>query len=262
MKQLRNISMMTAAAAMTFALAAAQDAPAAKNDGKQRSSRVQDTVQQTPQRQPAPQSSPSQSQSQGNSRVPRNQFVSPTIMDRPAVNPNQTIGNQDQMRDMGRRGGRLHPYGARAGDWLRQYKDVPVDQQERALTSDPSFQRLPADQQEKLRQRLRRFNNLAPEKQDQLLDRMEKFETLPPEQRQRLQGLQERMRLLPEDRQQKVKRAFHQLKGMSPDQRQSYFGSDRFQTVFTAEEREILKGLNDIEGTPELAEPGDPREND
>jgi hypothetical protein len=59
-----------------------------------------------------------------------------------------------------------------------------------------------------------------------------------------------------------VRRAFHQLKGMSPEQRQSYLGSERFQNIFTPEEREILRGLNEIEGTPELAEPVDPRIND
>lgn len=234
MKQLRTISIMTAAAALTLALTA-QEAPKGKR------SRQQDTVQQepvSPQRQPPP-------------RFPRNQFVAPSSVDRPPVNERE-----------GRTGTRLHPYGARAGDWLRQYKDVPVDQQERALTNDPSFQRLPAERQEKLRERLRQFNSLSPEMKDRLLDRMEKFETLPPEQRQRLQGIQERMRQLPEDRQQKVRRAFHQLKGMSPEQRQAYLGSERFQTIFNQEEREIIRVLTDIEGTPELAEPGDPREND
>jgi hypothetical protein len=163
-----------------------------------------------------------------------------------------------------RRGGsqRLHPFGPRAGDWLRQFKDVPPDQQERALTNDPNFQRLPADRQDKLRERLKQVNSLSPEKKEQLLDRMETFETLPPEQRQRLRAIQDRMKQLPEDRQQRLKRAFHFIKGMNPEQRQSFFGSARFTGQFSVEEQELLHGLIDIAGSPELAEPPDPRIND
>jgi hypothetical protein len=236
------MSMMVAAAAVTLSLATAQDNP--KREGKR--SRAQENAQPS-----APAAQPSQD-TQGPSRVPRNQFVNPQTADRPPMGDQQGRG----------RPGSLHPFAPRAGDWLRQYKNVPVDQQERALTNDPSFQKLPADRQEKLRERLRQFNALPPEKQDRLLDRMEKFETLPQEKRQRLRGIQERLRQLPDDRQQKVRHAFHQLKGMSAEQRQSYLGSDRFQSLFTPEEQEILRGLNEIEGTPELAEPADPRKND
>lgn len=195
------------------------------------------------------------SQPPPSSPVPRSQFASPRPVDRPPVTEQQRDANRPF---------KLHPFGARAGDWLRQYKDVPVDQQEKALSNDPGFQRLPAERQEKLRERLRQFNSLSPERKDQLLDRMEKFETLPPEQRQRLRSLQERMRQLPEERQQEVRRVFHQLKGMSHEQRHAFLGSERFQSVFSQEEREILHGLTDIEGTPELAEPnlGDPRSED
>lgn len=194
--------------------------------------------------QPAPQPAPGRAQ-----RFPQSQFV-------PADRP-----PGDRMR--GRRGGdpgQLHPQGPRPGDWLRQFKDVPEDQQERALTNDPAFQRLPAERQQQLRQRLQRFNNLTPDQKERLLDRMEKFEALSPEQRQRLQAIQERMRQLPDERQQRLRRAFHQLKGMSAEQRQEYFGSNRFQERFTLEEREILKGLTEIEDSPELVE--DPRSQD
>ena len=33
-----------------------------------------------------------------------------------------------------------------AGDWLRRYKDVPPQDQQKALNSDPQFRKLPPDQ--------------------------------------------------------------------------------------------------------------------
>src|SRR5882724_9144506 len=48
--------------------------------------------------------------------------------------------------------------GPHAGDWLRSNKDLPPDQQERALRNDPQFKKLPPQKQEQLQQRLQRFN--------------------------------------------------------------------------------------------------------
>ena len=59
-----------------------------------------------------------------------------------------------------------------AGDWLRRYKDLPPDEQERALQSDPAFQKLPPARQELLRQRLQHFSSLPPQQQLQMLNRM------------------------------------------------------------------------------------------
>lgn len=254
MKKSATITGLVLAGMLSLSLAA-QEPKRGKGTDDDKRSRQRDAVRQDSQ---SAQQSPNQPAAQPGAdrpqRIPQSQFVPARPMDRPP---------DDRMR--GRRGGdpnQLHPHGPRPGDWLRQFKDVPEDQQERALTNDPAFQRLPSDRQQQLRQRLQRFNNLSPDQKERLLDRMEKFEALPPEQRQRLQGIQERMRQLPDDRQQRLRRAFHQLKGMSAEQRQEYFGSNRFQERFTQEEREILKGLTEIEDSPELAEPQDPRAQD
>src|SRR5882672_9154215 len=74
--------------------------------------------------------------------------------------------------------------GHHAGEWLRKYKDLPPDQQQKALENDPQFKSLPADRQQKLRDRLQRFNNLPPKQQQRILDRMETWEHLTPEQKQ------------------------------------------------------------------------------
>ena len=52
--------------------------------------------------------------------------------------------------------------GHHAGQWLRQYKDVPLDQQRRALQNDPQFRRLPPQQQQRYIQRLQDFSRRSP----------------------------------------------------------------------------------------------------
>ena len=71
-----------------------------------------------------------------------------------------------------------------AGDWLRRYKDLPPQQQQKALENDPQFRNLPSERQQQLRQRLQRFNNLPPQQQQRVLNRMETWEHLTPEQKQ------------------------------------------------------------------------------
>jgi hypothetical protein len=248
-KKSRKITVLAVAGAISL-FASAQDKPKTDKEGRSSTPRAERLEQQNTQ--------PANVNPQNTQPQPQNQVRPPST--RPDVAPN------NQYLPSNRRGQnspmRLHPFGPRAGDWLRQFKDVPPDQQERALTNDPNFQKLPSDRQDKLRRQLHQFNNLPDDKKEQLLDRMEKFETLPPEQRQRLRAIQERMRQLPDDRQQRVRRAFHFVKGMTPEQRQNFFASSRFSGQFNSEEQEILRGLVEIEGTPELAEHPDPRVND
>src|SRR5215467_10504331 len=71
-----------------------------------------------------------------------------------------------------------------AGDWLRQYKDLPPAEQERALQNDPWFKRLPPARQQQLRERLQNFSNLPPQRQLRVLNRMDTWEHLTPEQKQ------------------------------------------------------------------------------
>jgi hypothetical protein len=142
--------------------------------------------------------------------------------------------------------------GPRAGDWLRRYKDVPPAEQDKALANDTRFQGLPPEKQDALRDRLREFNSMSPEKKEKLLDRMSKFESMSKEQRERLQDLHQRMHQIPEGRRTAVRDAFREVRDMSPEQRQRFFGSDRFRTGFSDSEREILKGLAEI-NEPETA---------
>src|SRR2546428_13075613 len=72
------------------------------------------------------------------------------------------------------------PLAHHAGEWLRQHKGVPPDQQQKALESDPQFRNLPPERQQLLRDRLQRFNSLPPQRQDRILNGLELWGNLLP----------------------------------------------------------------------------------
>ena len=59
-----------------------------------------------------------------------------------------------------------------AGQWLRRYKDLPPDQQQKALDNDPQFRSLPPARQQILRERLLRFSSLPPQQQNRILQQI------------------------------------------------------------------------------------------
>ena len=73
------------------------------------------------------------------------------------------------------------------GDWLRQYKDLPPDEQERELQKDPAFRQLPQAKQQRYLRRLQNFSTLPPERQIQILNRMDTWAHLTPEQKREVQ---------------------------------------------------------------------------
>jgi Protein of unknown function (DUF3106) len=133
-----------------------------------------------------------------------------------------------------------------AGDWLRKYKNMPPEQQQKALENDPDFRRLPAERQQKLRQSLQHFTTLPPQKQDRILQRMEIWEHLTPTQRQQARSVYARIRQLPPDRRNHLIEGIHNLQQMDPQQRKQYVDSDQFRTSYTDQERNILKGVLDL----------------
>jgi len=128
-----------------------------------------------------------------------------------------------------------------AGDWLRQYKDMPPAEQERQLQNDPNFRRLPPQQQQRLRQRLEHFSSLPPQQQLRMLNRMETWEHLTPEQKTQARQVFSQMRQLPPDRQRMVTTAVRDLRSMPPDQRERVINSDRFKGMFSDQERSMMR---------------------
>ena len=71
-------------------------------------------------------------------------------------------------------------------DWLNQHRNVPVQDQERMLSNDPSFRRLPSSDQQRLTQQLQQVNRLPEGQRERRLERNEMLERLSPQDRMNL----------------------------------------------------------------------------
>ena len=131
-----------------------------------------------------------------------------------------------------------------AGDWLRRYKDLPAGQQANALENDPQFKRLAPERQQQLRQRLQHFSSLPPQQQDRILNRMETWEHLTPEQKQQARQLYSQIKDLPPERRRMMQTAIRGLRQMPPEQRQQVLESERFKSMFSPKERDLLTGIS------------------
>ncbi len=146
----------------------------------------------------------------------------------------------------------FHPKGPgpHRGDWLRRYMSLPPNEQEQQLQRDPSFRSLPAEKQNHLLDRLRKFNSQPPEKKAQILNRMETFEHMSPAQQQTARSLFGRYHSLPDDQKTKVSQAYRRLRGMPPSARNDLLNSDEFRNNYTDEERDLLRGMTDLNVGP------------
>jgi hypothetical protein len=154
--------------------------------------------------------------------------------------PNQKSSQQSQQKKNGN--GQVH----RMGEWLSTHKDLPLDQQEKALENDPAFKRLPADRQAALKERLRKFNTLSPEQRDLTVQRMNYFSSLSPDQRKTIRDANQKLQALPPDRRVAIHKALRHLRQMDPQQRAEAMQSDHFKSTFSDQEQGILKELADI----------------
>jgi hypothetical protein len=144
------------------------------------------------------------------------------------------------------------------GAWLRAHKDLPLDQQEKALENDPAFNRRSPQVQAQLKERLRKFNSLPPEQKDKALRNMEYWEKLTPEQKEQVRQAHQHMETLPVERKVMVRKALRHLRQMSPNERQQEFQSEQFKSTFSDQEQAILKNLAEI-NPPTQAENPTPR---
>lgn len=154
-----------------------------------------------------------------------------------------------------------HPTAARshrpphhAGDWLRKYKDLPPDQQQKALENDPQFRKLPPDRQLKLQQQLRRFSALPPDKQKVILKRMETWEHLTETQKKAAKNVFTKIRQLPPARRTLMMSAIRDLRHMDPQRREQAIDSDTYRSRFSGQERDLLKGVLQLPLAPVNAE--------
>jgi hypothetical protein len=145
-----------------------------------------------------------------------------------------------------------------AGQWLRRYKGLPPDQQQKALDNDPQFRSLPIERQQRLRERLQRFSSLPPQQQDRILQRMETWEHLTPDQKQQARQLYSQLGSLPPERRRKLLTAIRDLRAMPPGQREQIIESGRFKNEFTPQELGLLGSASRLPLAPAETGPTEP----
>ena len=133
------------------------------------------------------------------------------------------------------------------GTWLARHGNLTPQQQERALQSEPGFNRLPPETQQKLMNRLQQLNRMPPNQRERTMDRIEAMERLSPQMRQQVRASVQQFHALPADRQRLVKKAFRDLRDYPPEQRQAMMNSGQFQAQFTPQERGILGNILAVE---------------
>ena len=133
------------------------------------------------------------------------------------------------------------------GTWLQRHGNLPPEQQQRALQSEPGFKNLPPETQQRLLNRLQQLNRMPPNQRQRTTDRIEAMEHMTPQMRQQVRASFQDFRALPEDRQRMVRKAFRDLREYPPEQRQALMNSGQFQSQFTPQERNILGNILAVE---------------
>jgi Protein of unknown function (DUF3106) len=136
---------------------------------------------------------------------------------------------------------------AHLGTWLQRHGNMTPEQQEKALQSEPGFNRLGPEQQQRLLGRLRQLNRMPPAQRQRTVDRIEAMEHLTPQMRQQVRASFQEFHTLPEDRQRLMKKAFRDLREYPPEQREAMMNSSQFQAQFTPQERSILGNILAVE---------------
>jgi hypothetical protein len=137
----------------------------------------------------------------------------------------------------GRNPGSVAP-GQHLGGLLNEHRSLP--DQEKALRSDPSFNRLPAGEQQRLLNQLHQVNQMPEAERQRRIARNEALERLSPQERMQANMAIRKWSTMPADRQAVMRRAFNDLRSVPPDQRETVINSARYQQQFSPEERGVL----------------------
>jgi DNA-directed RNA polymerase subunit F len=129
------------------------------------------------------------------------------------------------------------------GEWLRQHQNMSFQEQERALRTEPGFNRLPPARQQRLLERLQQLDAMPPGRRERMLERLETWERLSPEQRQQVRvGIIE-VHQMPFDRQIMMHRAVRDLSEFPQAQRGEILNSPEFLRHYSDYERQVLATL-------------------
>jgi hypothetical protein len=131
--------------------------------------------------------------------------------------------------------------------WFRQHENMPPLDQERALRSEPGFDRLSPREQQRLYRRLQQLNTMPPVRRERTLQRMEALEKLSPQQRQQVRQVMRQVTQMPDDRRRMMRKAFRNLTQLPPEQRQAILDSPQFKDQFSDQERQMLSTLMSVQ---------------
>jgi hypothetical protein len=171
--------------------------------------------------------------------------VSPIpIFARPGAQPGRASSQSVRQVAPGRGQGSQQQH---LGKWLDRHQGLSPQEQQRALQSEPGFNRLPPETQQRLMGRLQQLNRMPPAQRQRMTDRIEAMEKLSPQMRQQVQSSFMQFRSMPPDRQLMMKKAFRDLREFPPEQRQAMMNSGRFQAQFSPQERNVLGNMLAVE---------------
>ena len=129
------------------------------------------------------------------------------------------------------------------GTWLRQHQNMSFPEQERALRTEPGFNRLPPTRQQRLLDRLQQLDAMPPDRRERMLARLETWERLSPEQRQQVRAGILEVHQMPFDRQIMIHRAVRDLSQFPQTQRGEILNSPEFRRHYSDYERQVLATL-------------------
>lgn len=143
--------------------------------------------------------------------------------------------------------------------WMESHRSLPLDQQQRALQSEPGFKQLDPAAQQRMHQRLSQLNSMTPQQRERAIDRTEAMERLEPVQRQQVRSAMQNLGALPEDRRRFVARTFRTMRDMPDPQRRAYLNSQQVREQFSSQERETLMNLLTVAPLLPSSSPPQPR---
>lgn len=168
---------------------------------------------------------------------------------------NQNAGSRAQNPNNLGNNARSNPH---LTEWMSRHRDLPLEQQQRAMQAEPGFRELPAQTQQRYLDRLSQLNNMKPDERARMLERNEAIEHLTGQQRQQVRGAMLQLGSLPEDRRKLVARTFRDLRAMPEAQRQQYMSSSAYKSQFSDQERNTMGNLMSVEPYIPGHRPGDP----
>ena len=109
-----------------------------------------------------------------------------------------------------------------------------------------AIEKLPPERQEQARKQFDWFDHMSKEDQKAVLDRFSRYDALTPEQQRAFKQQLQALGKLEPDRRRLVGLAVRQLETKSEAERTVMLNSERFKTMFTPEEQQIISDLSTV----------------